>query len=93
MAKIYLTQVSGDEEGARVSLESPLEIGRTTGQLQYSDDPFMSGKHARVHRVRGQLTLEDLGSTNGTFIRVRGEMELRPGDTVRIGSQLFRFMV
>ena len=93
MADVYLTPITADGEGERVLLEDVIEIGRSDGHFQYPDDAFVSGRHARVHRVHGQVTLEDLGSTNGTFIRVNGELELRPGDTVRIGSQLFRFLV
>lgn len=93
MARIYLTPLTDEGEGEPIPVDDTLEIGRSSGDLLFPDDPFVSGLHARIRKVRGQLTLEDLGSTNGTFIRVRKEMELRPGDTVRVGSQIFRFMV
>lgn len=42
-------------------------------------------------RAPGRFTLSDLGSSNGTFLQVREEVRLRPGDHFRIGQQLFRF--
>ncbi len=76
-------------------------IGRESGDIVFTDDPFLSRRHA-VLRVRTgpsssrgarRFTLADLGSSNGTFLQVRAEVPLRPGDHFRIGQQLFRFEV
>lgn len=84
--------MTDDGDGDRVPCEGEVTIGRTAGDIRFPDDPFLSARHARVRRTSGQIILEDLASTNGTFVRINQEMELRPGDIVRIGSQLFRFL-
>jgi pSer/pThr/pTyr-binding forkhead associated (FHA) protein len=67
-------------------------LGRESGDIVFTDDPFLSRRHAalRVDLGTRRTTLVDLGSSNGTFIRVRGEIELEQGDQFRIGQQLFR---
>jgi pSer/pThr/pTyr-binding forkhead associated (FHA) protein len=78
--------------------KSETVIGRESGDIVFSDDGFLSRRHAvvRVHgltSVGGSRTfsLADLGSSNGTFLQVREEVRLRHGDHFRIGQQLFRF--
>ncbi len=75
-------------------------IGRESGDIVFTDDPFLSRRHATL-RVHGsgadglgpprRYTLADLGSSNGTFLQTRGEVCLKPGDQFRVGQQLFRF--
>jgi pSer/pThr/pTyr-binding forkhead associated (FHA) protein len=68
-------------------------IGREFGDLVFTADSFMSRRHAAVHRdpTAGTFTLRDLGSSNGTYLAIRGEVELREGDHLRVGQHLFRF--
>jgi pSer/pThr/pTyr-binding forkhead associated (FHA) protein len=66
-------------------------LGREEGDLRWSDDEFMSRRHARLTNRDGRAELQDLESSNGTFVRLRGERPLRRGDMVRMGNQLFRF--
>jgi pSer/pThr/pTyr-binding forkhead associated (FHA) protein len=68
-------------------------IGREFGDLVFTADSFMSRRHAAVHRdpAAGTFTLRDLGSSNGTYLAIRGEVELREGDHLRVGQHLFRF--
>jgi pSer/pThr/pTyr-binding forkhead associated (FHA) protein len=68
-------------------------LGREVGDIVFSSDPFMSRRHAAITRSPddGSFTLVDLGSSNGTFLRIRGHAELLPGDHLRIGQHLFRF--
>jgi pSer/pThr/pTyr-binding forkhead associated (FHA) protein len=70
-------------------------LGRETGHVLFADDPFMSRRHASVsvERAAGRFVLRDLGSSNGTSIRLRREHNLRPGDQFRVGRHLFRFDV
>jgi pSer/pThr/pTyr-binding forkhead associated (FHA) protein len=80
--------------------KAEMVIGRESGDIVFTDDPFLSRRHA-VLRVHGQMgsglgaarrfTLADLGSSNGTFLQVHDEVRLRHGDHFRIGQQLFRF--
>lgn len=68
-----------------------LTIGRENNDVNFPDDPFISGRHAEVAiNADGQFTLTDLGSKNGTFVRVGHEMPLFHGDYVFIGQQLLR---
>jgi pSer/pThr/pTyr-binding forkhead associated (FHA) protein len=68
-------------------------IGRENGDIVFTDDPFLSRRHAaiRIDHAGRRFTLHDLGSSNGTAIRIRGEHVLRNGDQFRIGRHLFRF--
>ena len=68
-------------------------LGRENGDLVFTDDPFLSRRHASitVERSTKRVTLQDLGSSNGTSIRLRGERILRNGDQFRVGRHLFRF--
>lgn len=67
-------------------------LGRELGDVVFTDDAFLSRRHAIVRRDPdgGSFSLLDAGSSNGTFLRVRGEVELSGGDEIRIGQQLFR---
>jgi pSer/pThr/pTyr-binding forkhead associated (FHA) protein len=69
-------------------------LGRESGDIVFPDDPFLSRRHATVRAIGEQgsrrFTLADLGSSNGTFIRIRGEVALRQGDEIRVGQQLLR---
>ncbi len=74
-----------------IPLDTEISLGRAEGDLVVEDDPFLSGRHLRLLRRWGQVVVEDLGSTNGVFLAIGGEVELREGDEIRIGGQLFRF--
>jgi pSer/pThr/pTyr-binding forkhead associated (FHA) protein len=67
-----------------------LVLGREEGDVTFPDDEFMSRRHAAVRRQGPKARLEDLNSSNGTFVRVRGDRELKTGDVMRIGDQLLR---
>jgi pSer/pThr/pTyr-binding forkhead associated (FHA) protein len=73
-------------------------IGRESGDIVFTDDAFLSRRHAALRLLGPQGTggvrrfaIADLGSSNGTFLQVRDEVRLRQGDHFRIGQQLFRF--
>jgi pSer/pThr/pTyr-binding forkhead associated (FHA) protein len=67
-------------------------IGREVGDVVFTTDPFMSRRHAAIVRdpATNTFTLKDLGSSNGTYLGIRGERELVAGDHVRVGQHLFR---
>ncbi len=67
-----------------------LVLGREEGDVTFPDDEFMSRRHAAVRRGTPRAKLEDLNSSNGTFIRLRGDHVLRSGDLLRFGDQLLR---
>jgi hypothetical protein len=70
-------------------------IGRENGDVVFTDDAYMSRRHAMISRdiTPGDFTLRDLGSSNGTYLAIRGEVELRDRDHVRVGQHLFRLDV
>jgi pSer/pThr/pTyr-binding forkhead associated (FHA) protein len=70
-------------------------IGRENGDIVFTDDPFLSRRHAAitVDRSARRFVLRDLGSSNGTAMRFRGERTLASGDQFRIGRHLFRFEI
>jgi pSer/pThr/pTyr-binding forkhead associated (FHA) protein len=68
-------------------------IGREDCDMNFIQDRFMSTKHAEIEGGSGKFTLTDLGSQNGTFVRVDQEHELVHGDYVFLGKQLLRVEV
>ena len=64
--------------------------GRTEGELRFEQDGTVSPRHARFTTRPGGVEVEDLGSLNGTFVRVRSARPLVAGDEVRLGRQLLR---
>jgi len=83
----------GSVEGQRFEVTSELCIGRE-GQEVTVDDPGVSRRHALL-RVAGEVvTIEDLGSLNGTFVngrRLEGAASLADGDLIELGSTSFSF--
>jgi pSer/pThr/pTyr-binding forkhead associated (FHA) protein len=72
-------------------------LGRESGDVVFTEDPFLSRRHAAIRLLSREgattdlrFSLVDLGSSNGTFLRIRGDVELAPGDHFRVGQQLFR---
>ncbi len=70
-------------------------IGRESGDIVFTSDPFMSRQHAAITRdpYDGTFSVKDLGSSNGTYLAIRAEVGLQSGDHVRIGQHLFRLEV
>jgi pSer/pThr/pTyr-binding forkhead associated (FHA) protein len=68
-------------------------LGRESGDVIFSDDEFMSRRHAQIVYRNGRGHLEDLGSSNGTFLRLRGPHGLASGDLIRLGDELLRFEI
>lgn len=70
-------------------------VGRSSASdVVLKSDDYASGSHAQLTRHGGLLYVEDLGSTNGTFVNGRktvGATPVRNGDSVRIGSTTFRY--
>jgi pSer/pThr/pTyr-binding forkhead associated (FHA) protein len=71
--------------------ESSITVGRDGCDMNFPNDPYMSGRHCRVELgADGRYTLVDLGSKNGTYVRIHNERELVHGDYVFIGRELLR---
>ncbi len=65
-------------------------LGRERGDINFPDDGYVSGLHARLFTRDGKVFLNDLGSSNGTFIKVQGERAVDHESFVLLGQQLFR---
>jgi pSer/pThr/pTyr-binding forkhead associated (FHA) protein len=65
-------------------------IGRESGDITFPDDGYVSGRHCRVFGDDNGVYLEDLDSSNGTYIRVRTGQVVPFGTTLLVGQQLFR---
>ena len=66
-------------------------IGREGNDINFPDDPFISGHHAELRLATAACyRVTDLGSRNGTFVRVHDEQVLKHGDYVFLGQQLLR---
>jgi pSer/pThr/pTyr-binding forkhead associated (FHA) protein len=91
-ARLRLTQLL---DGGGLGEVFPLRpgenaVGREAGDVTFPGDRYVSARHARLLVADGGVTLTDLGSSNGTFVRVVGAIELAPGDQLLIGTQLLR---
>ncbi|APR80702.1 FHA domain containing protein [Minicystis rosea] len=70
--------------------ETGLHLGRERGDVLFPEDGYVSGLHCRLAWQGGQLYLTDLGSSNGSFIRLLAETDVVSGDILLMGQQLFR---
>ena len=72
--------------------DRPLIIGRSPECDLQMNDNFLSSRHARIASDSGELSIEDLQSTNGTYVNqqiVKGRVHLERGDIVQVGGVLF----
>jgi pSer/pThr/pTyr-binding forkhead associated (FHA) protein len=67
-----------------------VKLGREVGEIVYPLDGFVSAQHCVVASRGGKATLRDLGSSNGTYLRVRGERALVQDDFILVGNQMLR---
>lgn len=78
-----------EKKGTEFALPDEVTVGRAGGcAVLLPDDTFVSQLHARLFRRDGSLFLEDLGSTNGTFLngrKVTAAVPIRKGDKVQFG--------
>jgi pSer/pThr/pTyr-binding forkhead associated (FHA) protein len=70
--------------------ETGIHMGRERGDVLFPEDGYVSGLHCRLSIQNGHAFLTDLGSSNGSFVRLGGEAELHEGDILLMGQQLFR---
>jgi pSer/pThr/pTyr-binding forkhead associated (FHA) protein len=71
-------------------LGDSVTMGRERGDINFPDDGYVSGLHARLSTRNGKVYLADLGSSNGTFLRVQGERKIGNDSFVLLGQQLFK---
>jgi pSer/pThr/pTyr-binding forkhead associated (FHA) protein len=85
---------AGLRAGAAYDLSDGAVLGRGDQADIVLEDSFASSSHARLVPHGDVIVLEDLGSTNGTYLNdepLRGPQPLHPGDRIRIGDSAFTF--
>jgi ABC-type multidrug transport system ATPase subunit/pSer/pThr/pTyr-binding forkhead associated (FHA) protein len=80
---------AGPRAGQEMELTRPdIVVGRDASADLVIESPAVSRRHARIYRDNGQILVQDLGSSNGTFlndVRLEAPAALRPGDVLRMG--------
>lgn len=79
--------------GQRAEYDVPdrgLVVGRIKADVTFPDDETVSPRHATIKPVGDHIEVEDSGSLNGLFVRIKGEHRLTEGDTLLCGDQVFR---
>ena len=85
---------AGLREGAAYDLSEGAVLGRSDQADIRLEDSFASGRHTELAPHGDAMVVEDLGSTNGTYLNgtpLSGPQPLRPGDRIRIGDSEFAF--
>lgn len=91
---LILRQVlMGGRPGRTWIKKPPVTIGRADCEVCFPDVAFVSGRHAVIEEGADGLAIRDLGSANGTYVRIRGQAPLSDGDLVLIGQQMLQVSV
>ena len=91
--RLQVVAALGHEPGTTFDLSDGVTFGRSDGADIRVDDPFASSAHARIFDRGGFMYLEDMGSTNGTYLngrQVKSAERLKMADTIRIGDSEYR---
>ena len=94
--RLVVERAPGHEPGMIYDLDGDLVLGRGDSAEIRLEDPFASSRHARIYEQGNSVVVEDLGSTNGTYLNeelLETPRPLHPGDRVRIGDSEFGFEV
>jgi FHA domain len=92
--RLEVVAAMGLEPGTSFELVEGATLGRADGSDIPIDDPFASSVHARIFPREQFMYIEDMGSTNGTYLngrRLRSAERLKVGDSVRIGETEYRY--
>jgi len=92
--RLLVERAPGQQAGVAYDLSDGATLGRGDVEIRL-DDPYASARHARITRHGDVLVIEDLGSTNGTYLNeepLSGPAPLHPGDHIRIGDSEFSYL-
>lgn len=82
-----------DEKGGQFAMmEAEVTFGRTKGTYTFHDDKMMSRCHARMLQRAEDFVIEDLGSRNGTFVKLRGIASVCPNTVILVSNQILRII-
>ncbi|HEY7829128.1 MAG TPA: FHA domain-containing protein [Solirubrobacteraceae bacterium] len=94
--RLVVERAPGHDPGMIYDLDGNIVLGRGDQAEIRLEDPFASSNHARIYEQGGALVIEDMGSTNGTYLNeelLETPRPLHPEDRVRIGDSEFAFEV
>jgi hypothetical protein len=92
--RLLVERAAGHQSGVAYDLMEGAVLGRGEVEIRL-EDPFASSRHARISREGHVLVIEDLGSTNGTYLNeepLSGPQPLYDGDRIRIGDSEFSYL-
>jgi hypothetical protein len=92
--RLLVEYAAGHKSGTAYDLSGGATLGRGDVEIRL-DDPFASARHARIWRQGHSIVIEDLGSTNGTYLNeqpLTGPQPLHAGDRIRIGDCEFSYL-
>jgi pSer/pThr/pTyr-binding forkhead associated (FHA) protein len=92
MTELVLEIVEGAGAGRQIPLTGPIEAGRSSDAQIALDDPEVSRRHLRIVPSGDGAVVDDMGSTNGTFVNeqpIHSRRVISPGDRVRAGLTVF----
>jgi hypothetical protein len=92
--RLIVDRAPGHEPGMIYDLNGDIVLGRGERAEIRLEDPFASSRHARIAAQGNILVIEDLRSTNGTYLNeelLESPRPLHPGDRLRIGDSEFTF--
>jgi FHA domain len=92
--RLLVEHALGHESGIAYDLMGGATLGRGDVEIKL-DDPFASSRHAQISRQGHVVVIEDLGSTNGTYLNeepLTGPQPLHDGDRIRIGDSEFSYL-
>jgi FHA domain len=92
--RLEVVAAMGHDPGTSFDVGTGATLGRSDGADINVDDPFASSAHARIFQRGDYMYLEDMGSTNGTYLngrQVRTAERLKVADTIRIGDTEYRY--
>jgi hypothetical protein len=92
--RLFVERAAGHPTGIAYDLTDGATLGRGDVEIKL-EDPFASSRHARISLQGHVVVLEDLGSTNGTYLNeepLNGPQPLHSGDRIRIGDSEFSYL-
>lgn len=92
--RLLVERAAGHDSGVAYDLMDGATLGRGDVEIRL-EDPFASSRHALISREGHVLVIEDLGSTNGTYLNeepLSGPQPLYGGDRIRIGDSEFSYL-
>jgi pSer/pThr/pTyr-binding forkhead associated (FHA) protein len=92
--RLQVVAAMGYEPGTVIDISEGVTLGRAGSADIHVEDPFASSVHARIFVRNGFMYVEDMGSTNGTYLngrQLRKAEQLKPADKIRIGDSEYSY--